>query len=93
MSVHDEIKKNPIRIVVNSDTEIWITVLEFKEKDYIGIRKYYREAPEDMTPLEEAKNPAEIYKPTKKGISLTPQQFIQVMEEILPLYEDMIKGD
>lgn len=95
MSIFNEIMENPIRIGINSNSqyELRITLSEFKGKDYISIRKYYREAPEDMSPLEEAQNPSKIYLPTKKGINLTIEQFIQVMEKALPLYEELIKEE
>jgi len=70
------------RIGHSSSQEIWITERNYKGVDYIDIRKFYFDPPKDSSSQEDAKRPQEFFKPTKKGISLTPEQWKEVFETI-----------
>jgi len=70
------------RIGHSSSQEIWIKERSFKDVDYIDVRKFYFDPPENSSSQEDAKRPKEFFKPTKKGISLTPEQWKEVFEAI-----------
>lgn len=73
-------KKIITRIGVSSNQEIWITERNFEGVDYIDVRKFYFDPPKNSTSHEDAKRPEEFFKPTKKGISLTPGQWALIVE-------------
>jgi hypothetical protein len=70
--------------------ETRVTRSLYKGVEYVDIRKYYLDAPDNATAQQMAEPPAEFFKPTPKGISLTPDKFMELMEEVLnPLYDDI----
>jgi|26BtaG_2_1085354.scaffolds.fasta_scaffold02038_8 hypothetical protein len=80
--------ENGVRRLPNGSTgEIRIRISEFKGKTYVDIRKWYFSPPENSTPQEDADRPAEFFKPTTKGISLTPEQWENVVPEIKQILE------
>ena len=75
-------KKITARIGVSSNQEIWITERNYKDVDYIDVRKFYFDPPKSSSSHEDAKRPEEFFKPTKKGISLTAEQWKEIIEAI-----------
>ena len=70
-----------VRIKSNS-MEIRITGTNRDGIDYIDVRKFYHDPPDDSSPQEDLKRPEDHFKPTKKGISLTSEQWKEVLETI-----------
>jgi hypothetical protein len=77
--------KTIARIGVSSSQEIWVTERNFKGVDYIDVRKFYFDPPDKSSSYEDAKRPKEFFKPTKKGISLTAEQWKETLEVIKKL--------
>lgn len=75
-------KKLIARIGVSSSQEIRVMEVNFKGTDYIDVRKFYFDPPKKSTCREDAERPEEFFKPTKKGISLTAEQWKEVLEAI-----------
>ena len=78
-----------VRIPNGVNGEIRITLKEFKGVDYVDIRKYYFDPPQDSSSKEDAERPAEFFKPTKKGISLDINQFKEAMKTLVPVLEEL----
>ena len=78
-------KKLIARIGHSSSQEIWITERDYKGVNYIDVRKFYFDPPKDSSSREDAERPEEFFKPTKKGISLTAEQWKEVLEAIKKL--------
>ena len=74
--------KEIARIGISSSHEVWITERNFKGVDYIDVRKFYFDPPKSSSSREDAKRPGEFFKPTKKGISLTAEQWKEVFKAI-----------
>lgn len=77
--------KTITKIGYSSSQEIWITEKSFKGIDYIDVRKFYFDPPENSSSQEDAKRPEKFFKPTKKGISLTVEQWKEVLKAIKEL--------
>ncbi|MFH0811420.1 MAG: transcriptional coactivator p15/PC4 family protein [Pseudomonadota bacterium] len=63
----------------NSFEEVRISLTEFKGKDLIDLRVYYR--PED----------GEEMRPTKKGVTISPEKFPELKKAILELEKALQK--
>lgn len=81
------------RIMNGSSSEIRIRETSYKGVDYIDVRKFYFDPPDESHPAEDAKKPAEFFKPTKKGISLRPEQWSEVMEKVQEAIEAKAEND
>lgn len=83
-----------IRIPNGANGEIRINYTTFKGRDYIDIRKYYLdENDRRWSPQAAAERKDELFKPTKKGIALTPEQFKKVMDVLIPVHEGIEEED
>jgi hypothetical protein len=76
----------------SAGSEVRVTRTEFKGKEYIDIRKYY--LPDEVEIQEGAPASADLFKPTTKGIMLTPERFQELMDEALrPIHDGMEAGE
>ena len=76
------------RIPNGGSSEIRVRQYEYNSVEYIDVRKFYYDPPEHSTPLEDAQRPATHFKPTKKGVSLTPKQWTEVLPSVLEALEE-----
>lgn len=90
----DDSRVTLFRMRNGGSQEIRVSRSVYKGKEYVDIRKYYLDAPEESTPAQLADPPEEFFKPTTKGISLPPDTFMLLMDEGLdPLYRKVESGE
>jgi len=82
-------KGDSITIGEGNGVIIKVSYREYKAKDYIDIRKWYFNPPDNATTQQMAERPDSFYAPTAKGISLTPQQFIELMDELVKIHKPL----
>jgi len=70
------------RISNGTSMEVRIREYEFKGKVYVDVRKFYLDMPEGARFKDSENSPAEFFKPTGKGISLTPDQWKKVLPHL-----------
>lgn len=91
-------KEKHIAYVANGEGGIIVKSGHFRDKKCIDIRKYYRdwEAVDLQVFAQKQANGEEALeglKPTKKGVMLSEEQFLEVMQEaFIPEYERLMKG-
>lgn len=73
------------RIENGSQNEIRVRQSEYKGKTYIDVRKWYFSPPDDSTVMQDVERPAEFFRPTQKGISLSPEQWTEIAPVIIEL--------
>lgn len=66
--------------IPNGSQEIRIRESSYKDVEYIDVRKFYFDPPHDSRTVAVDQSPPEYFKPTRKGISLTPEQWKEVLE-------------